>query len=115
MHVDINDKLYRNIADYCSINNITIKQYVNDLLRKNFMIDKYGIAPCVQTKKDNTVQLQINEVKDEEIHSPKKEEIYVEKHDNTEKSEESNANAVTGDTSQQIEQPKTKKRKLNLK
>lgn len=47
MTVDIKDKLYKSISDYCKINHLVIKDYINDLLKKSFMIDKYGEQPPI--------------------------------------------------------------------
>lgn len=43
--VKIDEKLYSNIFEYCKINGLEIEEYVNNLLKKNFMIDKYGERP----------------------------------------------------------------------
>jgi predicted transcriptional regulator len=44
-NVNIEDKLYRDIKDYCKINGLTINTLVNNLLRKNFTVEKYDDAP----------------------------------------------------------------------
>lgn len=47
MNVNVKEKLYKQIKDYCSINNLPIGEYINDLLQKAFMVDKYGDKPSV--------------------------------------------------------------------
>lgn len=47
MNVNVKEKLYKQIKDYCSINNLPIGEYINDLLQKAFMVDKYGEKPSV--------------------------------------------------------------------
>lgn len=54
--VEIDKKLYQDIKDYCKVNNLVIKEFVNKLLRKSFMIEKYGEKPFAnlqQTVNDN--------------------------------------------------------------
>ena len=48
--VNIDNELYNEIKDYCRINNLKIGAYINQLLKKAFMIDKYGETPF---KKEN--------------------------------------------------------------
>lgn len=43
--VNIEDKLYEDIREYCKLNKLTISVFVNDLLKKNFMVEKYDDAP----------------------------------------------------------------------
>ena len=44
-NVNVEDKLYREIKEYCRLNKLTIGAFVNDLLRKNFMVEKYDEMP----------------------------------------------------------------------
>lgn len=50
--VNIEDKLYEEIREYCRLNKLTISVFVNDLLRKNFMVEKYDDAPPFFKKKN---------------------------------------------------------------
>ena len=50
MQVNINDGLYKQISDYCSLNNLKICHYVNELLDKAFKIDKFGAKPLINRK-----------------------------------------------------------------
>lgn len=43
--VEIDKKLYQDIKDYCKVNNLVIKDFVNKLLRKAFTVEKYGEKP----------------------------------------------------------------------
>ena len=45
MNIEIKDKLYKDIESYCALNELNLNDYVNDLLKKSFMIDKYGERP----------------------------------------------------------------------
>ena len=66
MNVDIKEKLYKDISDYCKANHLVIKDYVNDLLKKQFMIDKYGEKPGVNKTTSNTQEIK-KEVKIVEV------------------------------------------------
>lgn len=50
-NVNIEDKLYQDIKEYCKLNKLTISMFVNDLLKKTFMIEKYDDAPPFFKKK----------------------------------------------------------------
>ena len=50
MQVNINDVLYKQISDYCSLNNLKICHYVNELLDKAFKTDKFGAKPLINRK-----------------------------------------------------------------
>lgn len=43
--MEVDKKLYEEIKEYCTLNGLKPKEYINDLLKKAFMKDKYGIAP----------------------------------------------------------------------
>ena len=51
-NVNIEDKLYLDIKEYCRLNKLTISVFVNDLLRKGFMVEKYDDAPPFLKKKE---------------------------------------------------------------
>lgn len=50
-NVNIEDKLYQDIKEYCKLNKLTISVFINDLLKKNFMVEKYNDAPPFFKKK----------------------------------------------------------------
>lgn len=56
MTVEIKDKLYKDISNYCKANHLVIKEYVNELLAKQFMVDKYGDRPGVYAVPDKPVE-----------------------------------------------------------
>ena len=43
--VEIDKKLYQEIKDYCKLNDLVIKDFVNKLLRKALTVEKYGDKP----------------------------------------------------------------------
>lgn len=47
MQVTIKDKLYKDIVSYCELNGLEVNGFINDLLKKNFMIEKYGEKPGI--------------------------------------------------------------------
>lgn len=66
-NVNIEDKLYHDIREYCRLNKLTISVFVNDLLKKNFMVEKYDDAPPFFKKKKpeiETVQVDLEKVKE---------------------------------------------------
>ena len=50
--INIEDKLYQDIKEYCKLNKLTISVFVNDLLKKNFLVEKYNDAPPFFKKKE---------------------------------------------------------------
>lgn len=62
--VNIDDKLYEEIREYCRLNKLTISVFVNDLLKKNFMVEKYDEAPPFFKKKESDIEpIQVDIVK----------------------------------------------------
>lgn len=55
-NVNIEDKLYQDIKEYCKLNKLTISVFVNDLLKKNFMVEKYNDAPPFFKKKEPEIE-----------------------------------------------------------
>ena len=52
--IKIRKTLMKDIEDYCKINNINnIENFINDLLSKYFMIEKYGERPFLEESKKN--------------------------------------------------------------
>lgn len=56
-NVNIEDKLYLDIKEYCRLNKLTISVFVNDLLRKCFMVEKYDDAPPFFKKKNESSEV----------------------------------------------------------
>jgi hypothetical protein len=44
IQIDDNE-LYRNISEYCKLNNLKINKFVTELLKKQFAIEMYGDIP----------------------------------------------------------------------
>lgn len=76
MLVTIKDRLFKDIQSYCSINGLDIETYINDILKKSFMIEKYGEKPCVKPVKEKTES--INEsIKTEIVETKKTKPIQI--------------------------------------
>ena len=43
--IEIDKKLHKEIKEYCHLNNLVMKEYVNSLLKKAFTADKFGDTP----------------------------------------------------------------------
>ena len=43
--IEIDKKLHKDIKEYCQLNGIVMKDFVNKLLKKAFMVEKYGDKP----------------------------------------------------------------------
>ena len=54
--VEIDEKLYNDIKVYCSLNALKIKAFVNELLKKAFIIEKYGETPFSSPQLHNDEQ-----------------------------------------------------------
>ena len=54
--VEIDEKLYNDIKVYCWLNALKIKACVNELLKKAFIIEKYGETPFSSPQLHNDEQ-----------------------------------------------------------
>ena len=63
-HVGIGKKLYNDIEEYCVLNGIQVKEYVNILLNRAFMEDKYGKRPFKAQKNPQTGNVTVHNVSD---------------------------------------------------
>ena len=74
----IDKKLHLEIKEYCKLNNLKMGEFINELLRKAFNIEKYGISPfspiekniiepTLMRQKENilTSSIEVEEKKDE--------------------------------------------------
>ena len=80
-NVNIDDKLYQEIREYCRLNKLTISVFVNDLLKKTFLVEKYDDAPPFFKKKEpeiETVQVDLNKIKEEKTPEEFKQEYLAE-------------------------------------
>lgn len=48
MTIDIDKKLHNEIKEYCNLNNLKISEFVNDILKKALLNEKYGDAPFLK-------------------------------------------------------------------
>ena len=62
--MELDYKLTKEISSYCSLNGLDEKEYVNSLLKKAFMVDKYGDRPPLYGSKAKN-DIIIPEVKEE--------------------------------------------------
>lgn len=99
MTVQIKEELYQEIKEFCTLNKLKINQFVNDLLQKSFMIEKYGDSPFTNFAKkiiENTeevpeeIQQVINDHFDEMLSDKEIESVPVEDYNFSVKKEEVN-------------------------
>ena len=82
-NVNVEDRLYQDIKEYCRLNKLTISVFINDLLKKSFMVEKYDDAPPFFKKKEpETVRVErksLEEFRDEILNDrePVKREPYI--------------------------------------
>lgn len=50
--MEIDKSLYNEIKAYCEINGLNTREYIHRLLKKAFMVDKYGEVPMIFNKKE---------------------------------------------------------------
>lgn len=109
----IDSKLSRDISSFCSLNGIDEDKYLNELLKKAFMLDKYGDRPPVYGATPKRL---------EEIPETKKKIIsnYEFTFEFKEKSKRTSVKRVKPEVMEEIkteetEKPKEKRRKLSAK
>lgn len=80
MKIEIDNKIYNGISTYCALNEMNTITYINDLLKKAFMIDKYSEKPQIKIKGENDSSETNKEIKKENVLSDKnKENIEIKK------------------------------------
>lgn len=67
--VEIENKLYSEIKEYCKLNGLVIKDFINKILKKAFTIEKYGDKPfsiesVPQKKSSKLEQEAVDKIKD---------------------------------------------------
>lgn len=45
--ITINDSLYKELYEFCKLNNLKLTEFCNILLKKSLLIEKYGETPFV--------------------------------------------------------------------
>lgn len=53
--IEIDKKLHKDIKEYCQLNGMVMKDFVNKLLKKAFAVEKYGDKPFAETKPETGV------------------------------------------------------------
>lgn len=54
-NVSISAKLYKEIKDYCTLNELKVNVFVEELLRKAFNVEKFGDAPFIKFREEESV------------------------------------------------------------
>lgn len=62
--IELDKKLHREIKEYCQLNGLVMKDFVNKLLKKAFMVEKYGDKPFAEPKMSNLEKEAIEKIKD---------------------------------------------------
>lgn len=62
--IELDKKLHKDIKEYCQINGLVMKDFVNKLLKKAFMVEKYGDKPFAEPKISNLEKESIEKIKD---------------------------------------------------
>ena len=62
--VELDKKLHKDIKEYCQLNGLVMKDFVNKLLKKAFMVEKYGDKPFAEPKMSNLEKEAIEKIKD---------------------------------------------------
>lgn len=80
MNIEIKDKLYKDIESYCALNELDFNDYVNDLLKKAFMEEKYGDRPFSKVPTPTEVEIEVkkNEETNEYVVEAKETTIPIE-------------------------------------
>lgn len=62
--IELDKKLHKDIKEYCQLNGLVMKDFVNKLLKKAFMVEKYGERPFAEPKTSNLEKEAIEKIKD---------------------------------------------------
>lgn len=62
--IELDKKLHKDIKEYCQLNGLVMKDFVNKLLKKAFTIEKYGDKPFAEPKTSNLEKEAIEKIKD---------------------------------------------------
>ena len=104
--IEISDKTYGELKEYCKLNGIKIGQYADKLLYEQLMIEKYGDTPFTNYKRKKPEIVEIH-VKPENAVEKIEEEIVLHDDGKVEIPE-----VKPEETAKPKEQPKVTKRRL---
>ena len=62
--IELDKKLHKDIKEYCQLNGLVMKDFVNKLLKKAFMVEKYGDKPFAEPKMSKLENEAIEKIKD---------------------------------------------------
>lgn len=62
--IELDKKLHKDIKEYCQLNGLVMRDFVNKLLKKAFMVEKYGDKPFAEPKMSNLEKEAIEKIKD---------------------------------------------------
>ena len=62
--IELDKKLHKDIKEYCQLNGLVMKDFVNKLLKKAFMAEKYGDKPFAEPKMSILEKEAIEKIKD---------------------------------------------------
>lgn len=102
----INTRLLKDISQYCEMNSIDLEKFVNDILRKGFMLEKYGERPGIVndvqsgTISDVKVKENVVEAKQQEVIAKEESQVTV---------ETTNTNVPKAQTNKPVEPRKIRK------
>lgn len=74
--VEINDKTFEDLRDFCKLNDLKIGQYADKLIRDGLMIEMYGDVPFMNYRKPSEIKSM--PVKEYGLSTPKDEAIPIE-------------------------------------
>lgn len=113
--MEIDKKLYAEIKEYCELNGLKVRQYIESILKRAFMEDKYGkCPPMFKTRVQNPISETSKPISTEK-EAPKMVEIYREPLKNTIKQEAAveQSKEIKEKQDNKTVTSKTKKRTLN--
>lgn len=66
MNIEIRDDLFKNIEEYCDLNNIVAREYINDVLKKEFIKEKYGTRPQIKVGKEKETKKEVKSIENKD-------------------------------------------------
>jgi hypothetical protein len=58
--MEIKERLLKDINDYCKLNGLDSEKFVNNLLKKAFLVEKYGDKPSFFSKEVKSKRIVVN-------------------------------------------------------